>query len=701
MRAFALSTLLSALLLFTVEPLIGRALLPWFGGMPSVWSACLLFFQLSLLGGYAYSHLLVSRLAPRAQLKVHLVVLAAALVVLGGQTLAWGVPVLPGLALKPGGSDLPVPRLLVLLALTVGLPFFVLSTTGPLAQGWLARAEPRASTYRLYALSNGGSLIGLLGYPLLVEPHLTLKQQAWAWVAVFGLFVVAVLGMAKAVARAPSPVTPEAPVVRSPVRAGDFVGWAALASVPSIMLLAVTNQLCQEVAVSPLLWVLPLAAYLLSFVLTFESARWYSRRLFLVVLIPLLVVGFVVITRQGKLPLSWQVIALLAVLFVASMFCHGELAHRRPPVQQLTTFYLAVSLGGALGAILVPLVAPLVFSNYFELDASLVLVWLAAIAVLFSDETSAFHGSRRKLARVGAAAYLYVLLALVGLRVFAWDENTVAVRRSFYGILRVVRECKDPERSQGCVMTEMNGGTFHGLQVLDDERRREATTYFAPSTGIGRAIANHPARLAGRPMRVGVVGLGVGTLATYGQAGDLFRFYEINPDAIELARAGSPYFTYLADTPATVEMVAGDARLSLEHELATGAPQGFDLLVVDAFSSDAIPAHLLTHEALQLYRAHLAGAESILAMHVSNRNLDLAPLVWSLAERSGLACRDIFTVRPSAASNERDAEWMLLSETPAVLDAPGIVRDGKDLFRRGRTVRPWTDDFTNVLSLLL
>lgn len=701
MRTFAFSVFLSALLLFMLEPFIGKALLPWFGGMPSVWSTCLLFFQVSLFAGYAYSHVLVHRLSQRAQVTVHLVLVGAALAALGTQALLWHVPVLPGLGLKPPNSEWPLLRLLVLLGLTVGLPFFTLSTTGPLAQAWFARVAPGTSPYRLYALSNAGSFLALLGYPFLVEPTLTLRQQGWGWAAGFAMFAVGVAAMGRARWRAGPSATAEVASSGHRTRKAHFAFWTLFAMVPSIMLMAVTNQLSQEVAVSPFLWVVPLALYLLSFILTFESTRWYARAPFLGALIVLLVGAFVVSSRQGSLGLGWQIAGLLVVLFVTSMFCHGELARRRPPVEQLTTFYLAVSLGGAVGAIFVPLVAPLLFNNYYELDVSFVLAWLVAMATLAADQGSIFHGPRRRLVRAGAAGYLYLLLFLVFLRVHHWQRDALEVRRNFYGLLKVSRQC-EPGSPPTCAMLEVNGRTIHGLQLEDPLRRREATSYYTPRSGVGRVMAHHPARLAGRPMRIGVVGLGVGTLAAYGQTGDTLRFYEINPAAIELARAGNPYFTYLADSRAAIEMVFGDARLSLERELKDEAPQRYDLLVIDAFSSDAIPAHLLTREAIALYRAHLAGVDSILAIHVSNRNLELAPLVWSLAEQSGLACRELFTLAASSKGSEVEltARWMLLSEDGRVLDAPGIVLDGSAVVAREGVVRPWSDDFTNVLSVL-
>jgi hypothetical protein len=714
MPIFAATVFLGAFLLFLVEPLIGKALLPWFGGTPNVWSSCLLFFQVTLFCGYLYSHVLVSRLEKNRQLWVHLGLLAAALATLAAQALGWGAPLLPGASLKPPDSLYPIGRVLRLLALTVGPTFLVLSTTGPLLQAWYARAFPSGATYRLYALSNVGSFVALLGYPFAVEPALTLRAQSWLWVGGFLLFAAGVVACAAAArfgspgepGRAPLPTRDPKAQASAPPTALELLLWTALAACPSIMLLSVTTQLSQEVAVSPFLWVLPLSVYLLSFILCFESDRWYSRRRFLPAVSALLVAGFVIAMRQRNLAIGWQIGGLLAILFVTSMFCHGELARRRPAPEHLTRFYLALALGGAIGGLLVPLLAPLLFRDYFELDASFVLTWVLAGVVLALDQRSALHGRLARLARFGYAFELAVLVFLVALRSNFWETSLLTSQRNFYGLLRVYRVC-DPsvpdKPAPDCATIEMHGCTNHGKQIsnaADPARQRQPTTYFTENAGVGRAITSHPKRLEGAPMRVGIIGLGAGTLASYGLKGDLLRFYEINPAVVELARAGSPYFTFLSDTPARVEMVLGDARLSLERELREGHPGRFDVLIVDAFSSDSIPAHLLTREALEVYRAHLSGPDSILAIHVSNVVLDLVPLVWTLAEASGLACRHIESLPSKSAISELAADWMLLSPSAATLDVAGITKKGDGVRERRARARLWTDDYTNVLAAI-
>jgi hypothetical protein len=710
MLLFAVTVFLSAFLLFLVEPLIGKAILPWFGGAPAVWSSCLLFFQVALLGGYFYSHALVSRLSTPRQVRVHSALLVAALLALAAQVFLWGGPLLPGLRLKPPDSLYPMARVLGVLALSIGLPFFALAATGPLLQAWFAKAYPGGSTYRLYALSNAGSFLGLLGYPFAIEPTLPLRSQAWAFAGGFALFAVGIAASGTVARRSAAPApsggaVASASAANRPSRA-TFSFWTALAACPSIMLLAVTTQLSQEVAVSPFLWVLPLAVYLLTFILCFESDRWYTRARFLPAMAVLLLGGFVLALRQRHLAIGLQIAGFLAILFATSMFCHGELARRRPAPEHLTRFYLAVSLGGTVGGLLVPLLAPVIFNDYFELDASMVIAWLLAIAVLASDPRSAFYGPGARLARLAVAGELLLLIFLVAVRTNFWEEGRLWIGRNFYGQMRVLRECDPAEPNQpppDCAVGEIHGRTLHGVQFLnpaEPSMQRTPATYFTANAGIGRALESARVRAGDRPLRVAVIGLGAGTLAAYGMAGDVFRFYEINPAVVELAQPGSPYFSYLTDTPAAVEMVLGDARLSLERELREGHPGRFDVLALDAFSSDSIPAHLLTREALEIYKRHLAGPESILAIHVSNIFLDLVPLVWSLSDAAGLACQHIESGTARNSPREYSADWMLLSPTRTSLETPEIVRDGKDVRARRGAARAWTDDHTNILATI-
>jgi hypothetical protein len=710
MLVFAIPVFLSALLLFFLEPLIGKALLPWFGGTPNVWSSCLLFFQVALLGGYLYSHALASRLAPRHQVRLHLGLLAATCLALGAQALGWGAPLLPGPGLKPPDGLFPVARVMGALAVTVGLPFFSLSATGPLLQAWFARTFPGRSAYRLYALSNAGSFLGLLGYPFAVEPALALRAQGWLWTGGFAVFcggmLVSALRFGRRGDEGPAGAPPaHAPASTAPPGARAFAFWTALAACPSMMLLAVTAQLSQEVAASPFLWVLPLAVYLSTFILCFESDRWYTRARFVPLAAALLLAGPVLAMRQLKLSMALQIGGFLAILFAAAMVCHGELARRRPAPEHLTRFYLALSLGGAVGGVSVPLIAPLLWHDYFELDCSFLLAWLLVMAALAADRGSAFHGRWSALARGAAAAELLLLILLVSVRTKFWDDQVIWSGRNFYGRLQVSRLCDTPTPeapTPDCITQEVHGRTVHGWQVAnaaDPRRGREPLAYYGERSGIARALSSRARRTQGSPMRVGVIGLGAGMLAAYGRTGDVYRFYEINPQVVDLARLERGFFSFLGDSPAHVEISLGDARLALERELGDGRPGRYEIFVVDAFSSDSVPTHLLTREALELYKAHLAGPESIVVIHVTNRFLDLVPLVWSLADAAHLACTHVENVPGPEAIHEVPSAWMLLSPSSTALGADDIARGGGLLARRGHA-RPWTDDYTSVLPVM-
>jgi len=701
MPLFGLTVFVSAFLLFMVQPMAGKVLLPWFGGVPAVWTTCMLFFQLLLLGGYAYSHLLIARLRPRAQVAVHGLLLALAAAALGLCVARWGSPLVPGAGEKPPDSLLPVARLLKLLGASVGLPYLALSTTGPLMQSWFARAHPGRSPYRLYALSNAGSLLALLSYPFVVEPVFGVRAQAWIFAAGLLLFVGLALACARrALHAAPlAAAAPEAaprPDAPAPT-AARWALWICLAACPSIMLLAVTNHLCQEVAVIPFLWVVPLSIYLLTFILCFESDRWYRRGRFLPALAVLLLCGAVLLFRQRLTHVAVHVALFSLLLFATAMVCHGELARLRPAARHLTSFYLALSIGGALGGLFVGLVAPLLFVEYRELDVALLAAWLLAMAALLTDRASFFWGRFRLLARVGFAVFLFVLGFLVAVDVEARDAGILESSRNFWGTLQVELST-DPGAPPRTWLA--HGATFHGFQYRQAPLAAEPTAYYTRSAGVGLALENHARRKVGLPLKVGLLGLGVGTLAAYGRPGDTFRFYEVNPDVVRVAR-DPRYFTYLSGCAATVQMVVGDGRLALEQELSRSEPQGFDVLVVDAFSSDSVPAHLLTRQAFDLYLKHLRDATSLLVFNISNTSLDLAPLLWSSADALGLSCRQVYDV---PQMRERDlalpSDWMLLSRRPDALDVPAITSRSKPR-PTGVLPAPWTDDFSNLVSVLM
>ncbi len=688
---------LGAFLLFQVQFIMGKLILPWFGGAAAVWTTCMLFFQVGLLLGYAYAHLLV-RWPPRRQRNLHLLVLGLSVALVLFRCLAWRSPLLPGDGWKPRPEATPTGQILVLLAFTAGLPYLVLSSTGPLLQAWFARARPGVSPYRLYALSNLGSLLGLLSYPFLLEPNLSLTSQGLVWALGFVLFAVGCSFCAVSIGRLPADshaltsdpaaaFEPRPPVSR-------YALWFALAWVASVMLLATTNQICQEVAVIPFLWMLPLALYLLSFILCFEFDRVYVRKGWALALALAGVAGGGTLAWGLKAPLIAQIGIYSLILFVYSMFCHGELATQRPATRHLTSFYLTLSAGGAAGGLFTALLAPAIFPAFWELHIAL-FGGILLLAVLIGRARSPFgHGPLGPAVRVGGVAALLALGA--GLVLQAGHEAHLAfyTSRNFYGTLRAI------EKNIGTptALVELKHGRIvHGLQFLDARRRHEPTTYYSPHSGVGLALRTHPRRLAGLPLSVGVVGLGAGTLAAYARPGDSFRIYEINPEVIRLSTGAHPIFHYLEDATGQVTTILGDARLSLERETA----QDFDILALDAFSSDSIPAHLLTREAMTLYLRHLRRPDGILAVHSTNRYIDLLPVLRGLAESFGL--KSLLVNHDADGDHDDDDEiyasqWVLLSRDPRNFVAKEFDEDGGPLDLNRRQVI-WTDNYSDLLRL--
>ncbi len=657
---FGAAIFLSAFLLFLIQPVLAKLILPWFGGSAAVWTTCLVFYQSALVAGYFYANLLVTRLPGRAQSATHTILLAAALAFL---------PTIPGDRWKLA-VDHPAARILLLLVSVLGLPYFLLSSTGPLLQAWYARRWPGSQPYRLFALSNAGALIALLAYPSLIEPWIPTHTQDLLWSGGFAVFAVLCAAIAlsgfwkktgREVLRVESLSAP-------PVPARDRWTWIILAAAGSMLLLSTTNQLTENVAAVPLLWIVPLALYLVTFILCFESSRWYQRPLFQRLLaIALGAVGYASYDiRVGEaLPVSIPLFA--GALFIGCMFCHGELAARKPSGEHLTSFYLMIALGGALGGIFVGLVAPLIFSGVYELSVTLLLIAILA-AILNWDQ----GWSQRLLWPVATIAMALVLLAQIG----AYHRNTIVLERDFYGSLRVVES--------GGKRTLYHGTVMHGSQFLSPKLRDWPTTYYGPPSGIGLALRNCAA-----PKRVGLVGLGTGTLAIYGAPGDEFRFYEINPEVTAIAESR---FTFLRDSRAKISIAPGDARLSLERE----APQRFDVLAIDAFSGDAIPVHLLTREAVELYQRHLAPG-GVIAFHISNRFLDLAPAVSRVAEACGLRAVRVESPRDDDLGLS-SATWVLATRNRDFLSRPAIANAAEPIPLRN--IRPWTDDYNNILQVL-
>ena len=750
---YAFPIFLSALLLFQVQPIIAKHILPWFGGTPAVWTTCMVFFQVALLGGYAYAHASIRLLTPRKQAVLHGLLLAGCLALL---------PAIPAEAWKPIGGQSEIPRILALLAVTIGGPYLILAANGPLLQAWFSREFPKASPYRLYALSNVGSLLALLSYPLLLEPRLSLRWQEYSWSGLFVLFAGAcgfcawrAFHMGKAGAAAPQ-VEPAAPVAAEAVpppppaaQPARLAPWYLAVNVgpgPSIrsglvrgiltlllpacacvVLLATTNQMTQDLPVVPFLWIIPLALYLLSFIICFDRDWWYFRPLW-IVLMGLGLWGVYEAVGAGvDMPVLKQVGLYSAGLFTCCMVCHGELARLRPAPNRLTGYYLLISAGGAMGGLLVSLAAPRIFSGpwsgFWEFQGSLIACGaLLAVVMVLDRRFIRLHdwiGPRWLRAKIVSMSLCLLTILTVGFVRQARQNtgSTVEVSRNFYGVLRVE---KFPDfDGDGDKINLMHGRITHGTQYTSAEYRMMPVSYYGPTSGIGIADAalrqirgqaertptlmHQPGDVAagaaaGTPasgMRIGAVGLGAGIVAAYGRRGDFIRFYEINADMLRVSDA---YFTYRKDTHARTEVVLGDARLSMERARRRGESGQFDVIVLDAFSGDSIPLHLLTTQAVELYLYHLK-CDGVLAFHISNRYIDLQGLVRGLADQAG---RMSMLVDSNKQGDWRqdNSTWVLVTGSRELLDAMKQLPGAADWPKDGAKPIVFTDDYSNLLQLL-
>lgn len=692
---FALTTLLGAFLVFQVQPVISKCVLPWFGGTPAVWTTCMLFFQVLLFAGYLYAHLLREWFSPRGQAVVHLVLLSVA---------AWTLPIAPSDAWKPTGGESPTWYLLWMLAAHVGLPYFVLSSTGPLVQAWLSYRVRSERVYRLYAVSNAGSLVALLSYPFAVEPFLSVSAQSVVWSLLFCLFVlvqgsvaIGLLRLSSQASSAGGRAEAEVQVAleAKPIAAigllepeGDLVpgwrvmaAWVLLPALASTLLLTITNHVCQDIAVIPFLWILPLSLYLVSFIVCFDSPQHYRPKLFAAVTL----LSLLAIQSRDLFPTSMQLIveaaSCMLMLFGVCLLCHGEVARLKPQVSRLTQFYAMVSAGGALGGVLVAIICPMVFNHFAEWPVAIAIVTALSFLLLFVCRgwgQSTYDWDVAVRLQVPVAAL--VVAPLIAMAVLPRDE-VISSDRNFFGVLQVTRT------EQGIQL--VHGKTIHGIQ-RHGEASREPTSYYGRDSGIGRTLAalqqNH------RSLHVGVVGLGCGVLATYGREADLFEMIEINPAVMEIAER---HFSFLRDSQATFVHHLGDGRLVLERMPETR----FDLLVLDAFSSDAIPAHLLTREAFELYRARIAD-DGVIAVHLSNNHLELVPLVQRLAADLGLEGRAVRSQGDATLATQA-ANWVIAADGGDAIWAHPLLSAAEaatpEMLRRAPR---WTDQHHNLVSVL-
>jgi len=706
----------AAFLLFLVEPMAAKQLLPVLGGSSAVWVTCLVFFQATLLLGYLYAHWM----ARRGRVWVHVALLGLAVAVLA---LPWVLRARgTTFELTASAADHPVTMIFGVLGVTIGLPFLMLGSTSPLLQVWWARREGGVVPYRLFALSNAGSLLALAVYPLVVEPHMTLAMQREWWAVGFAVYagVCAWLGIGagggKAVQRekgaggggelevsgsfdsvahddAVSHSAQDDAVERGSSIHGRMWMWFLLPMGAAMQLSAVTSHLSQDIAAIPLLWILPLATYLVTFILAFEVPglyrRWVVARLLAVMLASL---GYALSKVDTRLPVGLAVLFYMVEIFVACWFCHAEVYRLRPArAEQSTVFYLLVAAGGVAGTFFVGIASPLIFRANYDLAIAFVATAMLAAAVTWGD-----GWAQRVLWCTGSVLLLTMAVAVR----IELGRHALMRARNFYGSLRVTEADFDDQGSTdgmnadgsastgtGPVRVLMNGRIRHGMQMMETERRRTPTTYYGEDSGAGVALRYC---CEGRAKNVGVVGLGAGTLAAYGKAGDRMRFYEINPLVEPIARN---LFTYLRDTPAAISVVEGDGRASLGRE----APQGFDVLVVDAFSGDAIPLHLLTREAMEVYRRQLAPG-GVIAFHVSNSYLNLAPEIGRLADAAGMEARLVESFEAPAEGVYR-ATWVLVSADSGFFERPGVAAASTRIASRP-DLRVWTDDYSSLLPVL-
>ena len=721
----AVATLLSAFLVFQIQPVISKMILPWFGGGPAIWTSCMMFFQLMLLAGYAYAYAINRFLSLKAQVIVHMSLVIVGLLFL---------PIIPDEIWKPTDGSQPTLRILSVLLANVGLPYFLLSATAPLLQAWYAAKLPGKIPYRLYALSNAGSLFALLSFPFLIEPLMSSSIQAYVWAGGFIAFAMFCAGMTAIITGSTeqhlnatddptldtTEVLDESTTESGEVTVKGWCSWLGLAALGSFALLSISNHICLEMTVSPLMWVLPLSLYLLTFIINFEFPQCYKPRLWAMgTLMAILAFAYINHDSLDKLDdflpssdgdslwsdysdnILWQTSMSLIALFFICMLCHGELVQRKPHSKYLTSFYMAMATGGAVGGMTVAVLCPILFSSFLETQITLMagLAVACLIPVLLSWQRNSWQrNSGKNSARKGP--FIITCIGSIGIALSGFwlissgnwngaNDDTVTQCRNFYGVLRVDLEDTGSDKQLGRAL--YYGHTLHGFQFISEDLAGKPTTYYSRDSGLGIAIQKLGEK--DDSLRIGIVGLGAGTTAAYGRPGDHYHFYEINPDVVVLAE--SP-FTYLANSAAEIQITLSDARVAMERQ----PTQNYDVLVLDAFSGDAIPAHLLTMEAFKIYEKHLR-KDGIIAIHISNRYLNLYPVVAGLAEGNGygMVCIDT-DYGDSFGQDEASSSWCLMTTDRAFIKQPSIQALSSDDYYNDASPIQWTDQYSNLLEVL-
>ena len=686
-RWSAITILSSALLLFQVQPMASKAILAWFGGASSVWTTSMLFFQTILVAGYCYAHLM-SRWTIQRQFKIHAVLVLSACIFL---PLSFAAPE----ATK--ASAQPISTILLLLLATVGLPYFVLSTTGPLVQSWYGLTQGKGTPYRLYSLSNIGSLTALITYPFLMEVYLDIPTQSEVWSISYLFFALSVGALGWQCTRYGSIVKVEPAAFRTIAEPTPNIKqtltWTGLAALASTLLLAVTNQLTQDVAVIPFLWILPLAIYLFSFIITFDNSKWYFRKSFASATatgILILSLYYIRETADHYLgtPLFQRIaenvvvytIMMALVFFLICMTCHGELFRLRPAKQHLTLYYLCISIGGALGGFFVSVICPLIFSQYHEYHLGLIVTFTLAGLILVKQVLN--KNSALQLAVVIPVGLSFGLVILSQWQMT--QNQAVIATRSFYGTLQVSQRAHDHDQNKHYLELR-HGRVVHGSQMIDDSLSLKPTTYYGLDSGIGQVFKVLEPRA---DIDITAVGLGVGTLSVYARRGDVLRFYEINPEVIKIAHT---HFRYLKKSSTNVETIAVDGRMGIQSLPSNST----DLLILDAFSSDAIPVHLLTLEAFDIYLDRLR-KDGVICVHISNNHLDLTPVLDGIAQHHDLSLR---VINSTGKEDTFDAQWGIFStntQFTAMLDEQTSAFRPENI----KQISTWTDHYSNLIHII-
>lgn len=687
---FTTTILLSSFLLFAVQPLIGKFLLPYFGGSYSVWITALFFFQFTLFIGYFYSFL-ISELSVKKQVIIHTTVLIISLLILTTVKNMWITPITPPISSFSINNDFL--RVFFYLFVAIGLPFAILSSTTILLQSWFNNAYKK-SPYVLYSMSNVGSLLALLSYPILIEPHIKLTLQANYWSYLYVIYLLLVLMSTLSIIKKTS--TKKTKVVGNlmgiKILKNKIIFWVLLSAMGSSLLVSSTTFLTQSIASVPLIWLVPLCLYLVSFILTFKSDNWFKPRFFGYLF--LLLVSIVLSTAFHTVHLGF--ISILLVIFTAYtgfMLLHGKLYSVRPDPKYLAIYYLCVSFGGLLGGFFSSLLAPILFVELYEYHITLALITILALFILGAHKKSLMHkivnNSFPNQRNFQIFSTLVILTSFLTINYFFVKQESIYSQRTFYGLLKVV----DTKEDDIVVRQFVSGRILHGLEVLNEETLKPRS-YYGDGSGMSLAINNHPSRLKNESMNIGIIGLGIGTVAAYANDSDTLTFFEIDPEVEKIARK---YFRFLDHSKGDVKVLIGDGRLVLEKLIKSDGFNKFDILVVDAFTDDSIPVHLVTKEAFDIYLQSLDPKNGLLTVNITNSFVDIAPVLKSLSDELGLNMA-IIDQKENNKEFIQESRWVLLARNKSIINIQQLTQAKEPELKSDGEV--WTDDYSSILKTL-